>query len=374
MPLEPYLRGNTWWARGRPADDGKYERKSLGTTDEALAQAACREIERAARKRRLLGPDAPKPEDELTFLMAVSLYDPQPKEARYLKAIVRQIGKERVKDITPQSIRVLAKRMKPLASTDTWQREVVTPIRAVINNAHELGKCAPIRVKAFGKDDRLKQDKFRGKPSRVPRTPGSWEWLDAFVAVADPRDAALAYFMFRHGARVGQSVEMKRKSDMDLSAARLQIPAAKGHEAMWVDIDPELVTLIANIPRPYRKAARERVFGIGSSTAGTLRRRWKAACRRAGIDYLAPHAAGRHGYGTEMFVRQAGKVDPVSAAVEGRWSSPTVPLQTYAHAEDSAAKVRDAFMAGRQAARTPSVQRKNRKALKGPENKVTPQW
>jgi integrase len=374
MPLEPYLRGTRYWCRGYPADGDEYVRKSLGTSDEAIAQAACREIEAAYRKRRILGPDAPKPEDEITFAVLIMLYDATPAEAGYLKKIVRHIGKERVRNITPQSIRALAKKMLPMASTDTWIRQIVTPIRSVINNGHELGKCPPIRVKAFSKDERIKQDRLRGKESRVPKVPGSWPWLLAFIEAADPRDGALAYFMFRHGARVGQSVAMRRATDMDLSAARLRVPAAKGHPAEWVDIDPELVVMIANIPRPYRAEARGRVFGIGSSRAGSLRKRWKATCERAGIEYLPPHSSGRHGFGTEMFVRQAGNVDPVSAAKEGRWSSPTVPLKTYAHAEDSAVKVRDAFMAGKRSARTPSVQRKTKKALKAAGNKVTAGW
>lgn len=374
MPLEPYLRGSRYWCRGYPADGDEYVRKSLGTSDEAIAQAACREIEAAYRKRRILGPDAPKPEDEIVFAALVMLYDASPAEARYLKKVVRHIGNERRRDMTPQSIRALAKKMYPRASTDTWTRQVITPVRSVINNGHELGKCPPIRIKAFSKDERIKQDRLRGKESRVPKTPGSWPWLLAFIEAADPRDAALAYFMFRHGARVGQSVAMLRATDMDLSAGRLRVPAAKGHPAEWIDIDPELVAMIANIPRPYRKEARERVFGIGSSRAGSLRTRWQATCLRAGIEYLPPHSAGRHGFGTEMFVRQASKVDLVSATKEGRWSSPAVPLKTYAHAENSAVKVRDAMMAGKRAARTPSVQRETGKARKAAGNKVTPAW
>lgn len=361
MPLEIYLRGHVWWVRGRPADSDEYVRESLGTSDEALAQAAVRQLEGAARKRRILGPDAPRPEDELTFNAALALYDPSPNDARYLIPIVKKIGTHRVKDITPASVRALARQLYPMAATDTWQRQVLTPVRSVINNAHELGKCPPIRIRAFDKKERVKQDTARGEQSRVPKTPGSWEWVLAFCAVADPRDAALAYFMFRHGYRVGQCVAMTRSKDMDLSAGRVRVHASKGHPAHWVQLDPEEVVMIANLEPPYRSAGEDRVFRIPSYRNGALYRRWAAACDKAGIARLKPHAAGRHGYGTEMIVRQG--IDPVTAS-ENLWADPSVMLKTYSHAEDAQAKVRDAFRAGLEAARTPLVQTEGTKAGK----------
>jgi integrase len=361
MPLEIYLRGNVWWAKGRLADSGEYVRKSLGTSDEALAQATVRSLESTARKRRILGPDAPGPEDELTFNAALALYTPSRRDAGYLMRIVKKIGTQRVKDITPASVRALARQLYPDASTDTWQRQVLTPVRAVINNAHEMGKCPPIRIKAFDKKERVKQDTARGAQSRVPKTPGSWPWVLAFCAVADPRDAALAYFMFRHGYRVGQCVAMTRSKDMDLSAGRVRVHASKGHPAHWVQLDPEEVVMIANLPPPYRSAGEDRVFRIPNYRNGALYRRWEAACDKAGIPRLRPHAAGRHGYGTEMIVRQG--VDPVTAS-ENLWSDPSVMLRTYSHAEDAEAKVREAFRAGLEAARTNPVQRKTDRVSK----------
>lgn len=361
--LEIYRRGRIWWVRGTRPDTDEYIRESLGTPSETIAKAKLEEIYREALKRRVLGPDAPKPEDELTFAECVLLYDAGTREAQYLKPIVQRIGKRRVKGLMPQEIRKLAKEMYPYASTDTWQRQVVTPVRSVINNAHELGKCPPIRVRAFDRDERIRQDRLRGADSRVPRSPGSWPWLLAFCEHADPRDAALAYFMFTKGARIGQSIAMTRSLDMDLSQGALRLPATKGHPAQWVSIDAELVAMIANLPIPYRGAARDRVFTLaGTGKNAALYARWKAACSRAGIEYLSPHAAGRHGFGTEMIVRQG--VDAATAAHEGRWSSPAVMLKTYSHPEGSAERVRDAFEAGKRAARTSGVQPKTGKPAK----------
>lgn len=352
--LEKYLRGRIWWIKGRRPDTREYIRESLGTSIEIDAEAKVDAVFKAARDRSVLGSDAPKPQDEITFGGAVLLYDAGQKEAAYLTPLVRKIGNTKLKDLMPQAVRKMAKEIYPYASTDTWQRQVITPVRAVINNAHELGKCAPIRIRAFSKEDRIRQDRFRGTISRAPKTPGSWPWVLAFCDRAEPRDAALALFMFTTGARVGQSLAMTRKNDMDLSEGRLQLPAAKGHDPEWVDISPELVVMIANLPAPYRGKAKKLVFYISGGRSGALYRRWKATCVKAGIEYIPPHAAGRHGFGTEMVVRQ--RVDPVSAAKEGRWSSPAIMLETYAHPEGSRETVRAAFRAGFEAARTNSVQ------------------
>lgn len=353
--LEPYLRkgGRIWWVKGHRPDTGEYIRQSLGTSDAGIAQTKVAEIEAAARKRRLLGSDAPKPETEITFAACVLLYDGSARTRKYLIPITRRLGKLKIKEITPQAVRKLAKDMMPGSATDTWQREVITPIRAVINNAHELGKCPMIRIRSFSKAERVAQDTARDKQSRVPRRPGSWDWLNAFCAAAEPRDAALAYFMFRHGYRVGQSLAMTRSKDMDLSAGKVRVHASKGHPAHWVDLDPEEVVMIANLPLPYRGKARDRVFCISGGRSGALYARWAKTCAKAGIEYLPPHSSGRHGYGTEMVVRQ--QVDPKSAS-ENLWADPSVMLKTYSHSDDAAAKVRDAFRVGRAASRTPGVQ------------------
>ena len=302
----------------------------------------------------------------MTFSAIAMHYPASPSNDRYLKPIIRKIGKMKVREITPAYVRQLARQMYPTASTDTWQRQVITPIRSVINNGHELGKCAPIRIKRFETKDMVKQDVARGKQSRVPKVPGSWEWVLAFIEAASalgmPRYGALAHFMFRHGYRVSQSIEMTRSADMNLQMGVVRVHASKGHPAHLVELDPEEVVMIANLPVPHRGQAKDRVFTIAGGRSGALYRDWKRICAKAQIDYLPPHSSGRHGYGTEMVVRQ--RVDPVSAA-DGKWSDPSVMLRTYSHSDDAKTVVREAFRAGKEAARTSPVQAKIGKLRNG---------
>ncbi len=354
MPIELYLREGVYWARGQLDDSTEYVRRSLKTRDKKIAEARVRKAEAEARKRSLLGPDAPDPRDEVTFAMIVPLYFASEREDGYLKTLIPEIGEMRVRDILPEYVRQLGRRLMPYAATDTWRRQIISPTRAVINNGHRLGKCPPIRIAGYSEKERLAQDAMRGKESRVEKTPGSWPWVLAFSEVAEPRDAALAYFMFRHGYRIGQSVAMTRSADMDLSAGRVRVHASKGHQAHWVQLDPEEVAMIANLQPPKRKpqgAALERVFY--STASRNLYRRWEKACKAAGIEPLKPHAAGRHGFGTEMIVRR--KVDPVTAA-KNLWADPSVMLKTYSHSADAEVTIRAEMAAGRALASTWPVQ------------------
>lgn len=344
MALTVYKRNSKWWIKGRinrlPAS--KYYRQSLGapsTMPESEAKAIAWEFEQDEIKRALLGE-----QEVLTFEKAVLLYNPPPADAKFLLKIISVIGKELIKDIKPARVRQIAKELYPMASADTWQRQVVTPIRAVINNAHDHGKCPPIRIRGFTKAERLKQDKLRGKESRQAKVPGSWEWIEAFREHASPRIGALALFMFTTGARLTQSIEINDTSDLDLQNGRVLLPEAKGHEAQWIDLIPEVVADLANL-----ETRNGRLFGYQYRYG--VYKPWKKAVEKAGIEMILPHAAGRHGFGTELIVRQG--LDAVTVAKEGRWATPTVPLNTYAHPSDSTKRVHDAF-------RTKPVQTKSR--------------
>lgn len=346
MPLEIYARGPAWWVRGRVEFNGKpisgYYRRSTGASEEAGARDWCRAEEERAIRRYLLGDEA-----GLTFAEAVMLYKAKPAEATYLMRIVPEIGDMFCDQIKPQMVRDMAQKLYPTLATDTWKRQVVCPVSAVINNAHDLGKCSAIRIKGWKPEDRIAQDQTRGKLSRQTKVPGDWTWLRAFATHADPYNAALAEFMFETGARVGQAVAL-RPADLDLRQARVWLPASKGHSAQWIAISTEMVVRLANLPprapvdRKRRMVLPKRVFGYASASG--MLRTWRTICKAAGIDYRSPHAAGRHGFYTELRVRQG--LDPITAAAAGRWTDPALPDRVYAHSEMPDAEVRQRIRTG----------------------------
>lgn len=350
MPLVPYKRNGKWWFKGRidelPAS--KYYRQSTGSSASLPEQKAIQVIaEFQARQIKRYYAGAEK---SLTFSEAVLLFDPDEETAKALIKLVPHIGDRLIADLSPLEIRKLGPKIAPMSSTDTWQRWVITPIRSVINNAHDLGQGPPIRIKSYSKAERLKQDKLRNKKSRVEKTPGSWPWIHAFREhSASPYRKAMALFMFETGARISQACALKPE-DLDLQNARVRMPEAKGTEEQWVYISTELVVELANLrprrPRPSPKNKRRmtlKVFGYASKDG--VYKGWKADCKRAGIELIMPHAAGRHGFGTEMLVRQG--LDATTVAKAGRWSDKNLMQKTYAHAENTNQRVQDALRTGR---------------------------
>lgn len=351
MPLSPYLRGETWWAKGRVEYNGRaisgYIRESTGASTESGARDWIIEREERERRRHFTGEET----GPLTFNDALLLYSPDPVTARYLEPICLEIGDMLVRDITPALIKELGAKLYPNNGTDTWRRWVVTPARSVINHAHDvLGghKCPAIKIKGYTEAERVAQDKKRKKASRLERRPGDWEWLLKFRQHAPARLGAMALLMFATGRRIGQVVQLHPKHLIKLQQGKVYIPGSKGHADAWVDIPPEVVADLANIvpkhPRGWDRNNRRglRVFGYASS-CGPLKA-WRAACKDAKIDYRSPHAAGRHGFGQEQVVRQG--TDAKAAAKYGAWSDTQMLSKTYTHAEDVESKIHAGFRTG----------------------------
>jgi integrase len=350
MPLEAYERGSTWWAKGRVEYNGRpitgYIRESTGASEEDGAQDWIAEREERERRRHLLGEE----HLPLTFNDAVLLYACDADTSDKLLPIVGEIGTMLVRDITPKMIRELGAKLYPKNATDSWRRWVITPTRAVINNAHDMlggARCPAITIKGYTEAERVAQDKKRKKGSRIEHRPGDWEWLLKFREHAPRRLAALALFMFSTGRRIGQSVAM-HPDDLDLQNARVRPPGAKGHGDEWITIPMELVVELANLPpktpRTWDRNDRRnlRVFGYADRCAPL--KAWRSTCIRAGIDYRPPHAAGRHGFGHEMRVRQ--DIDKKAVGAFGAWSDTELLDRTYTHAEDVVTKIHAGFRAG----------------------------
>lgn len=275
------------------------------------------------------------------------LYAANPKTAEYLIPIMGEIGSKLLSDISPKSIRELGPKLYPDACTDTWTRQVISPARAVINNYRDLTDGDPFRVKGYDAKERVKQDKRRGKQSRVKKTPGSWEWLLRFRQHADRRHAALALTMFVTGARISQAVAMHPHKHFRADKGQLCVPGAKGHADRWLDIPAELVAELRALPPLYprgaeRKAANLRLFGFADRSSP--RKGWAKACKEAEIPVIPFHAAGRHGFGQEVNIRQP--VDEKAAGEFGGWSDTALMRRTYTHSEGAAGKIHDALYRG----------------------------
>lgn len=340
MPLEPYLRAGKWWAKGRVEFNGRpisgYIRQSTGATEIDGARDWIRERTESELRKHHFGDE----QLPLTVNDAVLLADLDAQSARYLIKIVEEIGNVRIDELTKPRIKKLCETILPDCSTDTWRRWVVVPLQMLANAGAAVGRCSPLRLKGFTAAERLAQDQKRGKPSRVRKTPGSKQWLEAFRRAAPHEIYVMARFMFETAARIGQTTAMGPRHLAKIDQCIVLIPAAKGHSEKELQISQELVDLLKSVrpkaPRGWAKNKENlRVFGYASKDGP--RKAWDRACAKAGIERLTPHGAGRHGFATEMYVRKG--VDLKSCTEYGRWSDHALFLETYAHAENAAEKI-----------------------------------
>lgn len=308
-----YKRGAIWHYAFTVA--GRRFRQSAETPrrDEAEQVAATHE----ARERRaaLLGQQA-----EITFSEAVEFYIGQRPDARYIGPLNRRFGKMKVSEITPPMVRKAARDIYPDASPATWNRQVVTPTRAIINLSAEEGACPHFRMKKF------KEDGARSRPA------GDKAWLAAFQSTARrmgyDRLAALVRLLFETGARIGQACALTW-NDIDLSDRRVTLRTRKtgangpqiSERTAW--LTAALVADIANIaPRHPRT-----VFGYANRSS--VAKHWNKVIEKGKLPRLTTHEAGRHGFATEMVVRN--NVDPATAADRGGWKSKRLMVETYVH-------------------------------------------
>jgi integrase len=309
MPLKLYRPDGSdlWYYSGTVAGDRL--RGSTRTKDKKVAARVAAKIESEHYKGRLDGP-----QKVLTFPKAVELYESAGKignfrTAAYVRKLEDYWKDAYVKDITAGAIRQSAIMLYKGMSGATWNRQVITPTQAIINHCAELDLCAPIRVKRFAFDKKIKP-------------PITLEWLDAFCAHAPPRIAALATFMFATGCRISEARRVEW-TDIDFPNRAILVRMTKTKRQRLSHIPARLLVALANLPRD--KAP----FGQPETA---LRRAWDGTVEAAGIQRLTFHSC-RHGFATTLL---QGGVDVVTVAKLGGWDSPQQVLATYAHAMQDA--------------------------------------
>ncbi len=304
--MQIYRRGNNWWYAFTV--DGRRIRRSAKTPDRRLAEDIAAKDEWRHRHAAVHGKAS-----VLTFGEALRIYLQSARDNRFLRPLLDRWEHVRVADITPEAIRHAARAIYPNCSPATWNRQVITPARAVINAAAEAGHCAPIRVRRFPE-------------KKTERRAGYRDWINRFSVNAPAELAALARFMFETGTRIGDAVSLTW-NDVDLGGATATFATTKNGESHCAHLSPGMVADIANLPRNGRHI--RKVFGYASRH--TVYRQWRATIERAGIEPLTPHEAGRHGFATELIIRNG--VDIPTAAKMGNWRTHRLLSETYVHPE-----------------------------------------
>lgn len=304
MPNVYKRKGSDEWQYSFTVDGRRY-RYSSNTTDERLAEDIAIKEENRVRSAAVHGEKA-----VLTFPQVASLYLDDGKSERFIAPLIAYFRKWKACDIKGPDIRKAAKSIYPDGAPATLNRQVITPMRAVLNHAADAGKIDAVKVKRF-------------KEERVYRPAGDKEWLKIFSKTAKrlsmPETAAVARFMFETAARVSEACRLTW-DDVNLQLGTAFLAKTKTTPRK-VFLTREMVIDLANI----RSAHPTLVFAAANRS--TIKKRVDKVIKEAGLVRLTSHEFGRHGFATEMIVRNG--VDAATTGDHGGWKSRRLLMETY---------------------------------------------
>lgn len=221
-----------------------------------------------------------------------------------------------IKDVTPGKIRTMTLELFGHVSNNSKNRMGIAPAQAIVNFCAENELCSPIKVK-----------KFKAEPKE--KEPATLEWVQEFMAHAQPHLGAYALFMFLTGCRPSEALAVDRDRDLNLQKATVIIRQTKTVRDATVQskdrvahLPPMLVAALANL-----KPVLGRPLFV-YETFGALIQTWNSVIATAKIVRLTPHCC-RHGFATELLRRG---VDVHTVAWLGGWASAAQVLATYGHA------------------------------------------
>lgn len=301
--LKLYRRGKVWHYRG--TINGHRLRGSTGATDRGEAAKIAAGVAHARHNSR---PDGSK--EGLTFPQAVAHYLAAGKPDKYLDKIEDHWKDTKVKDMTAGAIRQSAIDLYPHASGATRNRQVITPTQAIINHCAELELCAPVRIRRF---------KFEAKIKK----PITLEWVETFCLHARPIVKALALCMWSTACRFAEAKRLEW-DDFDFPNRTVLLRDTKIQRQRHANMPVPMLVAFANLPRDKKPFWRAET---------TLRRWWDddvaaTADKVEGFERLTFHSC-RHGFATKM-LRDG--IDPKTASDLGGWADIGTFMKTYAHA------------------------------------------
>jgi integrase len=329
MPLKlipPSARSKVWRIRGTV--HGRRVDETTGTADRKVAARilAVRQAELDRNQLEAMTGAPAKP----TFAAAVLAYLEAGHDDRFLAPIVAHFGPATTLDEVDQmAVDQCAAKLYPRASAATRNRQVYTPICAVMRRA---GVAMTLR-RPKGHAGQMRLDYLT--PDQAGRV------VRAALDVGGPVYAALWEVMLYTGLRLSEALGIRHER-IALAQATLSIPEGKTG-ARAVHLPPPAVAALAKIEAGQGDG---RVF-VGFTKGGRLYARLNDMRRATGIPPLDHHLC-RHTYGT--WLRLYGGLSADELVNTGAWKSRTAATR-YDHAQPPpAARAADAF---------PAIRRKN---------------
>ena len=301
MPLKLYPpkegRNPYWVIRGRHLGHRVF--RSAKTADRRLAHQLLKKLERDIERGAI--SDAPA----MTFSAAALSYLRAGGESRFIKPLSQHFRGVALDRIDQAAIDEAADRIYPGATAGTRNRQVYTPVSAILKHA---GVIMPLRrPKGHAEGARLRWL----QPDEAGRL---------FAACADPEFRALLILLTYTGCRLGEALRLERR-DVDLKAAAAFVGRTKNGAPRSMHLPPVVVAALAGMDLDGEGT----VFRYRKN--GHLYNTLKAAKRAAALSWMTFHTL-RHTYATWM--RKYAGMDTRGLVGTGAWKSEKSAAR-YAH-------------------------------------------
>jgi len=310
MPLKLVARHGSpnWYMRGTVR--GISVDESTGTSERNAAEAI-----RARREWEILQASVFGRKTTTTFLEAAVSYMEAGGERKFLKPLLEEIGGLALAQIDQAVIDRTAKLVYPAGANSTLNRQVYTPISAVMKHASARGLCEHRQIE---------------RP-RQPR--GRVRWLtpaeaDRLIETSSAHLKPLVIFLLYTGARASEALYLDWRR-IDLNRAEVQFLDTKNDEPRGVPLHPRVMAALTGLKHRDGAVFRRpdgRPYAPKGDGGGQIKTAFNGACRRAGITDFSPHDC-RHTWATWHY---AANRDLPSLMKLGGWKSEKMVLR-YAH-------------------------------------------
>lgn len=303
MPLKliPPREGKSpnWTIRGTYL--GRYVERSTGTGKRAIAVQALKEVERKIESGQFSHRNEP------TFAAAAAKYMRAGGERAYMKPLLQRFRAMPLSEFNQSVIDAAAEALYPNATPATRNRQVYTPVCAVLRDAGEpLANLRRPKRSAGGKQT-------------------NWLWPEQAFALfeeahkQDPEFAALLITLCYTGLRLSEALD--HETAWRIADAFAYVPDTKNGDPSAVFLPPVVVATLANL---------DKWNGFRFAKGGHLYSVLRAVAFRAGVDLPRRSAFHilRHTYATWM--RRYGKADLQGLLSTDRWKDPK-SVQRYTH-------------------------------------------
>ena len=317
MPLKLVKRPKSpnWIIRGTLRSVRVEE--STGTPDKRAAE----EI-KAKREGEILTESIYGKVATMSFAQAALSYLEGGGSRRFIRPLLDHFGTTSLRQIEQAAVDHAAMKLYPKASGTTKNRQVYTPVSAIMQHAARKGWC-PRPVFA------------RPKASK-----GVVRWLkigeaDRLIAACAPHLRPLVTLLLYTGARAGEALWLDW-SNVDLQRKHVSFPKTKNGEARGVPLHGRVIAALETLPNregPVFRApngapyARPALGDDDDTSAGSrIKTAFRGACRRASIANFTPHCC-RHTWATWHY--QANR-DFAALQRLGGWKTLSMVMR-YAH-------------------------------------------